>query len=199
MLVATTSTALLLQPLDNYCSATTTQRRCITCRLAVFEAAPWGLQVAFAVVTRVQQLRFRSGISLLPVRSILSPVRSCVTSYFFGVLPGGGLVLLVRTRALAPQALAHTSGEAERDVGQAANRQAAPAAGCAVPILAVQLPSSSSAQLRPDSTSPPGARPILPAEPEAPLRLTLAAHPVAAGRDDRPRGHAIADCRYRQH
>ena len=49
------------------------------------------------------------------------------------------------------------------------------------------------------TSSPTGARPILPAEPEAPLRLTLAAHPVAAGRDDRPRGHAIADCRYRQH
>jgi hypothetical protein len=46
---------------------------------------------------------------------------------------------------------------------------------------------------------PQGRGRFLPAEPKAPLRLTLAAHPVAAGRDDRPRGQVIADCRYRQH
>ena len=46
---------------------------------------------------------------------------------------------------------------------------------------------------------PQGRGRFLPAEPKALQRPSLAAHPVAAGRDDRPRGQVIADCRYRQH
>ena len=63
----------------------------------------------------------------------------------------------------------------------------------------VCMPSKGKQCLLLSKLPPLGRGRFLPAETKALLRPTLAAHPVAAGRDDRPRGHAIADCRYRQH